>query len=419
MLRKMSKREKVLLYILLIIVILFGYYNYVYLKQSTKVQALKEERQKLDTKLSTLNAQINSIQSRESDLKILNSKIQDKSKLLYPFIAQEKIIVELDDLMARSKITGTISFSEAAVQPLEDKKQEQKKAESSSLQPLVDQYNIISKDSTKAGTAPQAAAQPKTQANAQPAASQNKVEQMKVTLSFRGSYDNVISFIQNVETHPKKLVINKISLSQSAKDEVSGTCDIEFYAVPKLSNEDEQYMKWNYSDSYGKTNPFDGGGAVSINSTIEGSSVVKKDPYDFVMSVRSISSDLPTIMLGRANDSARDTYVYGDSNSVENVEIYLTKKDDKYYYKYKASKGTYPMQFSGEGIDFKPGSGSIGLKIYSNRRTADSDKAGANIKIVNNTDKVVNVSIENDDNTAPRVNITGEGSSVDVKRLNP
>jgi type IV pilus assembly protein PilO len=175
-------------------------------------------------------------------------------------------------------------------------------------------------------------------------------------------------------------------------------------------------MKWNYSDSYGKTNPFDGGSAVSFSSTIENSSVVKKDPYDFVMSVRSISSDLPTVMLGRANDSARDTYVYADSNSIENVEIYLTKKDDKYYYKYKASKGTYPIQFNGEGIEFKPGSGSIGFKIFSNRRTTDSDKAGANIKIVNNTDKVVNVSVENDDNTSPRVNIAGEGSSVDVKK---
>jgi type IV pilus assembly protein PilO len=422
MLRKMqiSKREKVLLFVLLVAVILFGYYNYVYLNQSAKVQTLKEEKQKLDTKLRTLNAHINSIQSRESDIKILNSKIQDKSKLLYPVIAQEKIIVELDNLMSKSNVTGTIGFSEAAVQPLEEKKQEQKKIENSSLQQLVDLYNSISKDSTKGSVAPQATVQPKpqtnAQANSQTSANPNKVEQMKVTLAFRGSYSNVIKFIENIESHTKKLAINKLNLSQSAKDEVSGTFEIEFYAVPKLSNEDEEYMKWSYNNSYGKSNPFDGGSAVSFSSTIEDSSIVKKDPYDFVMSVRSISSDLPTIMLGRANDSARNTYVYADSNSNENVEIYLTKKDDKYFYKYKTSKGTYPMQFAGEGIEFKPGSGSIGLKVYSNRKTTDSDKAGANIKIVNNTDKVVNVSVENDDNASPRVNITGEGSSVDVKK---
>lgn len=412
----MSKREKVLLYILLVIVILFGYYNYIYLKQSAKVLGLREERQKLETKLNMLNSQINSIQNRESDLKVLNTKIQDKSMTLYPVIAQEKIIVELDQLMTKSNVTGNLSFTEPAIQQIVESKQNSPKAEVSSLQSLVDQFDTITKDTSKANASSQAAAQSKAMINGHNTAALSKAELMRVTLSFRGSYANTISFIQNIENHIKKVAINKVILSQSAKDEVTGSFELEFYAVPKLSNEDEEYMKWSYSNSYGKSNPFDGGSAVSFSSTIEDSSIVKKDPYDFVMSVRSISSDLPTIMLGRANDSARNTYVYADSNSNENVEIYLTKKDDKYFYKYKTSKGTYPMQFTGEGLEFKPGSGSIGLKVYSNRKTADSDKAGANIKIVNNTDKVVNVSVENDDSASPRVNITGEGSSVDVKK---
>lgn len=406
---KISKREKLLLGILVVCIILLGYFKYVYAKQRIKAENLKSEKFALVTRLSLAKAQINSIKSKESDIKVLNSKIQDKSILLYPTIVQEKIIIELDTLMNNSKINGTIGFSDISVQTIEVKKPEEKKKVASTLQPFADQYNAYFNKQSKTDE--------KSSGNTAKADnSKNTAEQMNVNLSFKGSYKNVTDFIKNIESSPKKIVITKMNLSQSGSDELSGSCELMFYAVPKISSEDEAYMKWNYNNSYGKPNPFDSGSAIKVDSTIEDASKVKKEAFDFVMSVRSINSDLPTIMLGRANDNTRNTYVYSDNNSKEAVEIYVTQKDNKYFYKYKTSRGSYPMQFNGDGEEFNPINGEIALKIYSNKRSGTDDKASADIKIYNKTDKVVRANIENDDNVNPRVNITGDGNSVDVKR---
>lgn len=135
------------------------------------------------------------------------------------------------------------------------------------------------------------------------------------------------------------------------------------------------------------------------------------------MSVRSMNSDLPTIMLGKANDNSKNTYVYADSNSKENVEIVITKENNNYYYKYKTSRGSFPIQYNGNGVKFQPLNEYISLKIYSNKRLNNDDNAGANIKIINKTDKIINVEIESDDTLNPRINISGEGSSINVKKI--
>lgn len=412
---KISKREKILLGILVVWLILFGYFKYVYAGQKSKLEKLRTERITLQAKLDTVNAQINSIKNKESDVKVLNSKIQDKSKLLYPTIAQEKIIIELDSLMSKSKLKGTIGFSDIAVQAVEVKKPEEKKNAQSSLQPLADQYNsTFNKNSNNVNVAENknngTATAPKTDASG------STVEQMKVNLTFSGSYSNVIDFIKNIETNSKKIIIANINLSQVSKTDVSGSCELNFYAVPKVSNEDEEYMKWNYSNNYGKANPFDGGNSVSINTTIEQANAPKKEVYDFVLSARSINSDLPTIMLGKADDSSKSTYVYADSNGKEPIEIYFIQKDNKYYYKYKTSRGSYPMQYNGDGIEFKPKNNVIALKVFSDKRINADDKASADVKIINKTDKLVTAIVSDDDSSNPRVNILGEGSAVDVKR---
>lgn len=411
---KISNREKILIAILGVFLVVYGYYNYVFLKQSAMVEAVRNNRNTLETKLASLNSMISNLDKRESNLKILNSKIQDSSILLYPTIAQEKIIIELDELMAQSKINGALSFTEVDVKVIQSNTVEQKQIAKGSLQPVTDEYNSkFNKDVKILENSNKTAVSTSKQMSK---AEGSNVEQMQATLTFNGSYENIISFIKNIENHPKKIVITNMNISQSSKTEINGSCQLEFYAVPKISDEDAEYIKWSYNNPYGKVNPFDGGSSITMNNTIEQTSTAKKDAYDFVMSVRSISSDLPTIMLGKANDSAKNSYVYGDSNSKESVEIVFTQEGGEYYYKYKTSRGSFPMQYDGNGTKFKLVNGDISLKVFSNKRIGSDDKSAADIKITNKTDKVISVLIENDDSLNPRVSIAGEGSSVDVKR---
>lgn len=411
---KMSKREKVLIIILALLIIVYGYYEYIYKNQISKINELKTQKVTLENKLNFLNNMIADLDKNESDFKILNSKIQDTSKILYPYISQEKIITELDKIITNSNIIGAFNFSEVSVQPIKNNnKEEDKKTKESFLQPTVDEYNNITDNTKKNIGNNKNEDENKTYSN-----NDLNIEQMQATLSFRGNYNSIINLIKNIESNSKKIFITNINLNQSDKNEISGSCQLEFYAIPKIDNyvEDEEYIKWNYNENYGKANPFDGGNSINISNTIEESSIIKKNSYDFVMSVRSMNSDLPTIMLGKANDNSKNTYVYADSNSKENVEIVITKENNNYYYKYKTSRGSFPIQYNGNGVKFQPLNEYISLKIYSNKRLNNDDNAGANIKIINKTDKIINVEIESDDTLNPRINISGEGSSINVKK---
>ena len=179
---------------------------------------------------------------------------------------------------------------------------------------------------------------------------------------------------------------------------------------------DDDYLKWNYNNSYGKQNPFSASASGTLSTTIEEAAKQKADIKDFSMSVRSVSSDLPSIMIGTYNDKAMKTYVYNDLNGVDSAEIYFTEVNGKFYYKYKLGSSSYPVQYSGNGVEFTPANGDIRLAIFSNKRISVTDNSGVDMRVINNTTKVVNVYLTNDDSSRPRVSIKAEGNAVNTKK---
>lgn len=155
--------------------------------------------------------------------------------------------------------------------------------------------------------------------------------------------------------------------------------------------------------------PFNTGAAT-------GSVNVEKDTTDFIASIKSINSDLPTIMIGKANDSLRNTYAYADSNSKENVEMVLTQDGDKYYYKYKTSMDNFPVNYDGLGAEFIPTSKNIVISVLSESRVTSNDLSEIKLKITNKTDRLVNVDISGEDKSNPRVSIDGDGSNISVNQ---
>lgn len=404
---KISKREKILIGILSLILLTGGYYKFVFLHQRELLNKLLEEKTQCSEKIKSIENHSTLIKQREFDIKVLNSKILDKTSLLFPKLEEEKIIVELDTLLNKSNIKAhSLSFTGIEVKGIEVK-EEQKKDTKNPLQDLVDEYNGVKVSNSK---------EKSNSANDTKNNDESQAENMAVSINFRGSYEEVLKFMKSLEGYGRKIVLDNLKLSQDTAMGVSGSTTLQFYAVPKLGDEDKNFLKWNFKNSYGKDNPFDGAAVSLVNTgTIEEIGKDKEIKFDFLMSARPISSDLPTIMIGKANDSSKSTYVYADNSAVENVEIYFTKKDDAYYYKYRTSKTHYPLNYD-EEVEFTPNDKAINLKIFSNKRLNNNDLSGANIKIYNKTDKEVNLLVQDDDNVKPRVVISSEGGNVNVKR---
>lgn len=110
-----------------------------------------------------------------------------------------------------------------------------------------------------------------------------------------------MDFIKTMEIYKKRIVIANIKVSQLGDNQISGAIGLEFFAVPKITDEDKDLFKWELNNIYGKQNPFDGAGGGLMSSTIEDiGKNLKQQSYDFVASARPISSELPTFILGKS-----------------------------------------------------------------------------------------------------------------------
>lgn len=421
-----SKREKYLIGILLTVLICFVYYQFIYTKQVGKLATKRAEKNQVEQRYNDVMDNISKLDSKEENLKILKSTVLDKSKSLYPTIMQEKIIIELDKLLNDSGLKGNIAFSPVEVASVEKMVSPEIQKAESSLKAIVDEYSgNTTKDETsntessnENNTSTEGNVGQASQDSQEVSPEQNGAtsEQLKVAINFSGSYESLKKFISSVQNYERKIVITNITISSKSQEELTGVMNLEFHAVPKLSDEDMEYLIWTLNNVYGKEILFSSGAASgAYTSTIEEQNN-KKDINDFVMMLRSSLSELPTVTIGRAKDESRESYIYSDNDKVEEVEMSFDEANGKTYYKYKTAGSYYPKDNSSEGKEFTSKSDDIVLEVISEKRGESSDNSGIKLKVVNNTSKNIEIIIKDDDTTNPRISLTSEGNTVNVTK---
>ncbi|MCB2312654.1 hypothetical protein LGL55_15525 [Clostridium tagluense] len=426
---KVTKREQMLLGVLLIMLLGYGFYKFVYTKQDQKITQLKTSRDSYSQKWEQVKAKIASKDKKNQEYKILNAKILSKTNMLFPSIEQEKIIMVLDKMIKDSNLqVEVLGFSEVSsgntrestskTEGTSAKAGDKNKNAANELNKLVSDFNGTNKkdaNSEKTKDSKVQASTTNTEKSTAKADNSKSIGayKMQVTLNFKGNYDELISFIEQVEKYEKKTIVSNINLAAAEGSGVSGNLILEFYGVPKINSND--YFKWDYKRPSGKGNPFVGGSSSVDTVAVLSSTATQKQEiqYDFLMSVRPTTSDLPTVMLGKAKDSLKDTYVYADNEGEENIELYLIQIGSKYFYKYKTTRDVYPKDFNTQK-EFSPFGKDIKIKIYSHIRNSGADLSGVNIKLYNKTNLEVNLDIEDDDKTKPRVKISNEFGKIKI-----
>ncbi|MDK0751061.1 hypothetical protein QTI77_09070 [Clostridium perfringens] len=403
---KINKREKTLLFVLALGVVGFGYYKVVWDYQYNKLKDLKSKELKVKQEYNDDVKMVNSIEPNKEEINIFNSEIQNLTSGFYSNISQPNIILELNNLMNDTNVKGTMSFSEIKTMPVMDNQEGDSFSKSENdenknqIQGIVNDYNNIT-DKKKN----------EDKKNKKQEEIYN-LNQMTVSLSVNGTYDNVMKFMKSIEENPKHINILNFNLSAQTDGNVSANMNIQLVAIPKIDASKEEFT--TADEKYGKENPFSGASVVGTG-TIENELENSKVKNDFLMTVRPINSDLPTIVLGKSGDKDKKTYLNNDENSVSNIEMYISGDNGKYYYKYKVEGKSYPTKFEGNGEEFKPNGNDINFEIFSEKRVNKDDKSGANIKIVNSSDKEVNLIINKDDEKSPRVNVTTDGKVKVIK----
>ncbi|NNU75976.1 hypothetical protein [Clostridium estertheticum] len=421
---KVTKREQVLIGVLLIVLLCYGFYNFVFLKQNQKITELKASKDSYSQKWELAKAKITSENERKEQYKNLNSKIFNATGMLFPSLEQEKIIVVLDKMIKDSNLQADVlAFSEVSsgnnlVDTTKTVNNEEKsKNTTNELDKLVNDFNGTSKNGTNSNS---------TDSKKTNDSKIIGAYKMEATIKFKGVYDELISFIEQVENYDKKIIIKSITLTGAEGSEVSGTIILDFYSVPKLNDID--VFKWDYKKPIGSENPFFQSPTTTPTNTEtttnQNQTVVTQDQTaattddsksDFVLYAKPKTPDLHTVTIEKGKDDTKKSLIYADNSGVELVEFYFIKIGNRYYYKYKTSKATYPKEFS-KPIEFVPIGKNIALDIFSQKRGLYSDLSGVNINITNDTDKKVNVDILDDDKIKPRVKILKQIGNISVVR---
>lgn len=403
---KVSQREKNLLIATGGILIAVLYYQFILVPNQNEVVALQQELSTIQTRYNQVMENIATLEERKDQIIKISAGVTEKTSTLYPTLIQEKVILALDELINETDIQATIGFSQVSAQVVEPFTGGEYELPQSSLSEVTEEYRDLTnqeKLEDKKTTSEQSNLTTST----------STAQVMSISLSINGAYENIKNFIDAIQAWDYNMVITNLSLIPLNDTDVSGTLILELYAIPKLDNQDQEYLNWTLDNTYGKDMPFSSGAASgAYSTTMEQLLAAGVKTYDFMMLVRSSTSDLPSVTVGKALDESRESYLFTDKNEIEPVNIIFTQKEDKYYYCFETAQGKYPQ--GKEAMEFTPIDKKIDIKIMSESRQDATDKVGVEVKISNQTDLIVDVEIKDDDQSNPRVKILSEGSTVNV-----
>lgn len=229
-----------------------------------------------------------------------------------------------------------------------------------------------------------------------------------MTLAYECSYDGLKDVLKYLEKFGKKATISNISFAYAeTSDTVSGTMTMTLYAI---KGSDREFTNPTISDvAVGTDNLF-----VSDTFVPNGIDDTYKDriinDYDMYLIMNQPGSDMSTMALGLAKDPSNETAVTSNSTGIENIEIIVSGRDGEYKVSYKIGGNIYPEENYIEGAPLVCGD-TLDMLMISKPRTAKDDVI-ANVYITNKSDMQLNVAIINDDEEEPRIHIQQKDGNI-------
>lgn len=198
-----SKRERNLLLVLGIAVLLWISYQYVFTPQQVNIDKLNEDKLAKEGELSKVNAILANEAKISTELLGLNKEFAAVSEKYFPKIDQPELMNILNNIIDNSKLKiPTITFSDPT---------------------KIEELNS---------------------------------ELMETTIPFTGSYKDLSDLFSQIRDNPKRLLVSTLSLVKDKEDVLSGQISLDAYTYDKQGNSNEGYFYNNPFISSSKLNPF-------------------------------------------------------------------------------------------------------------------------------------------------------------------
>jgi Tfp pilus assembly protein PilO len=252
---KLSKREAVLLILLLIVALGFMEYMLVYVPGLARFDALTEKNQKVLAQVNEINRLIDSTPSIKTSKEKTLSEIATVAKPFYDQLSTDALLLNTHELLTKSGLKlisyATTDLNVSLIQ-----------TEKSQLADLSYQLKKLANDYANAATiidkptvTPTPTPIPKTDKTDDKLGA---VEIYTIEITTSGSYDQIKQFITSIESLNKSITVTSLVIGST---EVPGTIDvrisINYYGVKKIITEKDPSNTWPNPDYLGGTgDPF-------------------------------------------------------------------------------------------------------------------------------------------------------------------
>lgn len=201
-----SKREKFLLSILLLILLSWGYIYYIAQPQMNTIRDLKDERALLEMQLqANNNLLLNRASINESLSKLQGEFLHNKGQY-FSYANQDEIVLNIIEFLNEGQ---NISIADLNfIRPTEV---------------AIEEINYL---------------------------------EHRIRVSFSGSYEKVLAFFDAVWNFEKSIIIDNLTLNKENENNLDGTLELVIYDIYPLTEERENLYEWLRDYIYKKENPF-------------------------------------------------------------------------------------------------------------------------------------------------------------------
>lgn len=228
-----------------------------------------------------------------------------------------------------------------------------------------------------------------------------------INITYEATYDTTKQLISYINNFTTKCRIDNMSIDYDTDDDVAtGSLNLNLFAVVTPESTKPEV---NIDMPIGNDNMF-------ISTTVYYSDSIPQTG-DYIIEDNDISIQLIQPTANGASVSVgitdgADRPLTSNAKENEKIELVFGGTAGRYTVAYKVGNTSYPARNYNDGVLFEPGE-TIDVLVSSTARANANDKLTADVTIINNTDKIINVKVVGDEE-AGRFKLAGQTGRVKV-----
>lgn len=257
---KLSKREKVFIGILLVVIVSFLLYNFVIKPQRESLEALKSDRSVKLQELSALKEEVASESKLYIELLSLEDDVNKKADKFFTNVTQEDIILLTEEFSNAAKLQiPNINFPANRVEELTlpDPKEEGEGKEDLDVLGEVESEDRGSQED-QASSNDDGEEKPRID-----------LEVRSAQLEYEGYYYSFIDFLTQVADYKRKIIINDITVAKDEDGYLRGNIALDFYSIENILQSEEELYAWEPNLGYVVGDPFSQFGDYADNKATD------------------------------------------------------------------------------------------------------------------------------------------------------